>query len=142
MSAGTTMREDADRPPDPMGDQMPECFVDPGQGECPVCGLFDLLGRKWTLHIVWTLRERGAVRFNELKRQADGISPRVLSDRLDELAEQGLVERRAHDETPPRVEYELTEKGRDLDGVLAAYADWADRWDGWGPPEDGEAGCC
>lgn len=124
---------------EPMREDVPECFVDPSQGECPVCGLFDLLGRKWTLHLVWTLRQRGPTRFNELKRQAEGISPRVLSDRLDALRNQGLVRRVEHDETPPRVEYALTEKGRDLDGVLSAYADWADRWDGW---EDGaEDGC-
>lgn len=140
MSPATPMPERAQ--PDAMPEDVPACFVDPGQGECPVCGLFDLLGRKWTLHIVWTLRERGTVRFNQLKREADGISPRVLSDRLDELAEQGLVERTEHDETPPRVEYALTEKGRDLEGILAAYADWADRWDAWTPDGEDEADCC
>lgn len=123
-----------------MREDVPECFVDPGEGDCPVCGLFDLLGRKWTLHLVWTLRQEGSVRFNELKRRAEGISPRVLSDRLSELEDQGLVRRIEHDETPPRVEYALTEKGQDLDGVLAAYADWAQRWDGWGSADEDACG--
>jgi DNA-binding HxlR family transcriptional regulator len=113
------------------GDAMPDeeaCLTDPDRAECPVCGLIDLMGRKWTLHLVWTLREEGPMRFNELERQAEGISPRVLSDRLDELVGRGLVERRDHDETPPHVEYELTPKGEGLDEVLEAYRDWADTW--------------
>lgn len=105
-----------------------DCIVDPGQGECPICGLIDLLGRKWTLHLVWTIREEGSVRFNELKRRAEGISPRVLSDRLDQLAEQGLVDRIDHDTEPPHVEYRLTAKGEGLDEVFAAYLDWAEAW--------------
>jgi len=106
-------------------DEPEACLVDPGQGECPVCDLLDLFGRKWTLHLVWTLREEGSVRFNELKRRAEGISPRVLSDRLDELVEMGIVEREDHETDPPHVEYRLTAKGRDLDRVFDAYMDWA-----------------
>lgn len=128
---------EADAHRDTVSRDVPECLVDPGQEECPVCGLVDLLSRKWTMHLVWTIREDGPIRFNELKRRATGISPRVLSDRLSQLEDQGLVERMDHEETPPRVEYELTEKGRDLEDVLAAYADWAHRWEAW----DAEA-CC
>lgn len=105
------------------------CLVDPGQGGCPVCRMVELLGRKWTLHLVWTLREAGPVRFNELERRAEGISPRVLSDRLDQLVEEGLVERTDHGETPPRVEYELTEKGHDLEAALEGLLAWARRWE-------------
>lgn len=113
----------------------PECFIDPGSSECPVCGLVDLMGRKWTLHLLWALREEERIRFNELKRQAGDISPRVLTDRLNPLVEADLVERREHDETPPRVEYALTENGQGLDAVFRAYMDWADRFGPPGPPD-------
>lgn len=118
-----------------MPEELPACFVEPGQGECPICGVFDLFGRKWTLHLVWTLREERSVRFNELKRRAEGISPRVLSDRLEQLCEEGLVERIDHDTNPPHVAYELTEKGQDLDRVLEAYLAWAKRWSNEPVPE-------
>lgn len=105
-----------------------DCTVDPGQGECPVCGLFDIFGRKWTIHLLRVIDEEDGLRFNELKRRSEGISPRVLSDRLSELTEMDLLERIDYEEVPARVEYELTEKARGLDRIFDAYLAWADRW--------------
>lgn len=106
----------------------PSCLETPGDCSCYFCGLFELLGRKWTLHMVGFLAEEGTVRFNELKRMLDGISPRTLSDRLSELEEMGLIERIDHGTIPPKVEYRLTDKGRDLDRVYEAFLEWAEAW--------------
>lgn len=71
----------------------------------------------------------GTIRFNELKRKLEGISPRTLSDRLTELEEMGLIERIDHGTIPPKVEYRLTDKGRDLETVYQAFLEWANDWD-------------
>lgn len=106
-----------------------DCLETPGECTCYFCGLFDLLGRKWTLHMVGFLAEEGTVRFNELKRMLDGISPRTLSDRLSELEEIGLIERIDHGTIPPKVEYRLTQQGEDLERVFATFLAWAEDWD-------------
>src|SRR5690349_1993792 len=78
----------------------------------------DLLGRRWMLAIVWAAAEEGAVRFNEFKQALEGIPPRTLAQRLSELEEAGVLERRVlADVRPPLVEYQLTPAGRKL-GVL------------------------
>src|SRR5438270_9811962 len=84
-----------------------------------------LLGRRWTLAIVWAAAEAGAVRFNEFKMTLDGIPPRTLAARLAELEEAGVLERRVFDTRPPRVEYRLTEAGRRLRYVVEALNAWA-----------------
>src|SRR3954463_11396536 len=86
----------------------------------------DLLGRRWMLAILWAAAEEGAVRFNEFKQALEGIPPGTLAQRLSELEEAGVLERRVlPDSRPPRVEYQLTPSGRKL-GVLVdamrAYA--------------------
>ena len=80
----------------------------------------DLLGRRWALAILWASAEAGAVRFNEFKQALDGIPPRTLAARLNELEEAGVLERRVIDSRPPRVEYRLTEAGRRLRYVVEA----------------------
>jgi DNA-binding HxlR family transcriptional regulator len=80
----------------------------------------DLLGRRWALAILWASTEAGAVRFNEFKQTLDGIPPRTLAARLNELEEAGVLERRVFDTRPPRVEYRLTEAGRRLGYVVEA----------------------
>lgn len=69
---------------------------------------------KWIVEIMYILRVRGVLRFNELKDGLAGISGRTLSTRLKELEGRGLVHRELYDEMPIRVEYSLTEKGRDV----------------------------
>jgi DNA-binding HxlR family transcriptional regulator len=80
---------------------------------CPVCATADLICAKWTVLVIRDLAD-GCTRFCELERSLAGISPRTLSLRLRALEEQGVVERRTYPEVPPRVEYELTDKGRAL----------------------------
>src|SRR5918998_784898 len=95
-------------------------FVKHARGEgsstdrsCPVCATADVICAKWTILVIRDLAA-GRSRFCQLERSLDGISPRTLSLRLRELEEHGIVERRTFPEVPPRVEYELTEKGKAL----------------------------
>ena len=80
---------------------------------CPVCATADLVCAKWTILVIRDLAG-GCSRFCELERSLAGISPRTLSLRLRALEEEGIVERNTYPEVPPRVEYELTDKGRAL----------------------------
>jgi DNA-binding HxlR family transcriptional regulator len=86
----------------------------------------DLLGRRWMLAIVWAAAEEGAVRWNEFKQALEGIPPRTLAQRLAELEEAGVLERRVLPDTrPPRVEYRLTPAGRRLGALVDAMRAYA-----------------
>lgn len=85
----------------------------------------DLLGRRWMIAIVWAAAEEGAVRFNEFKMALEGIPPRTLAQRLGELEDAGVLERRVLDARPPRVEYRLTEAGRKLRVLVEAMRVYA-----------------
>ena len=86
-----------------------------------------LLGKRWTGLILDTMME-GPQRFCEMTAIVDGLSDRVLSDRLRELESEGVVERTVYPQIPVRVEYRLTEKGRDLRPVVQAIHTWAETW--------------
>jgi DNA-binding HxlR family transcriptional regulator len=81
--------------------------------DCAVAACAELIGAKWTAVILHDLSE-GPRRFTELEHACAGISPRTLADRLRTLEHEEIVVRRSYPELPPRVEYELTEKGRAL----------------------------
>lgn len=86
----------------------------------------DLLGRRWMLAILWAAAEEGAVRWNEFKQALEGIPPRTLAQRLAELEEAGVLERRVlADSRPPRVEYRLTPAGRRLGALVDAMRAYA-----------------
>jgi DNA-binding HxlR family transcriptional regulator len=85
----------------------------------------DLLGRRWVLQIVYAAARGGATRFNEFRQVLVGIPPRTLAQRLVELEEAGVLERRVVDARPPRVEYRLTPHGRRLTHVVEALQRWA-----------------
>jgi DNA-binding HxlR family transcriptional regulator len=86
----------------------------------------DLLGRRWMLAILWAAAEEGAVRFNEFKQALEGIPPRTLAQRLAELEEAGVLERRVlPDSRPPLVEYRLTSAGRKLRVLVDAMRAYA-----------------
>jgi DNA-binding HxlR family transcriptional regulator len=86
----------------------------------------DLLGRRWMLAILWAAAEEGAVRWNEFKQALEGIPPRTLAQRLAELEEAGVLERRVlADARPPRVEYQLTTAGRRLGALVDAMRAYA-----------------
>src|SRR2546421_6438312 len=86
---------------------------------CSVAACAEIIGAKWTALLVHDLSE-GARRFSELERSCPGISPRTLSERLRALEQDGIVVRRSYSESPPRVEYELTEKGAALLPIIGA----------------------
>jgi DNA-binding HxlR family transcriptional regulator len=87
----------------------------------------ELLGKRWTGLIIMVLMER-PLRFNEMAEQLAVVSDRMLSERLKELEAEGVIERRVYPETPVRVEYRLTEKGRALQPVVEAIGEWSHRW--------------
>jgi DNA-binding HxlR family transcriptional regulator len=95
------------------------------------------VGDKWTLLIVRDLAG-GPRRFVELQRVLPGISTEQLRSRLNRMVADGLLTRQRYREVPPRVDYELTERARDLLPVVGALGRWGYRW-AWGPPRPGEA---
>ena len=94
---------------------------------CAVAATSDLIGSKWTALIVHDLSE-GARRFTELERACTGISPRTLSERLHMLELEDIVARRSYPESPPRVEYELTDKGVALLPIIDAMSSFGHSW--------------
>ena len=99
----------------------------PVDSSCPVCRTADIVCGKWTLLLVRDLHE-GRSRFCELERSLAGISPRTLSLRLRALEEEGIVERHTYPAVPPRVEYELTEKGLALIPIIDDMRAYGERW--------------
>ncbi len=85
---------------------------------------FNQLSKKWTMPVIHAIGLRPSARFNELKRMIEGISAACLSDRLAELEKAGVIVRRVYPETPPRVEYSLTDKGLELRALLSGLVDW------------------
>jgi DNA-binding HxlR family transcriptional regulator len=95
--------------------------------ECAVAATAEIIATKWTPLIVHDLSE-GPRRFMELEHACPGISPRTLSERLDMLEAQGVLLRRSYPESPPRVEYELTEKGRGLLPIIREMRRFGRAW--------------
>lgn len=87
----------------------------------------DIVGKRWTALMLRALIS-GPRRFTEIKNYVPGLSDRLLSERLQELEEAGIVERRVLPQRPVLVEYALTPKGADLRQVVEALQTWADRW--------------
>lgn len=94
---------------------------------CSVAASAEIIGAKWTAVLVHDLSE-GARRFSELEHACVGISPRTLSERLRALEHEGIVVRRSYPERPPRVEYELTEKGEALLPIIDTMRDFGRDW--------------
>ena len=88
---------------------------------------FRLLGKRWSGPIIQVMLS-GPKRFKELSEAISGVSDRVLTERLKELEEAGILVRRVYPETPVRIEYELTEKGYDLREVMQATQRWGETW--------------
>lgn len=87
----------------------------------------ELVGRRWTGAILRALLS-GVSRFSDLSATVPGLSDRMLAERLKELEAEGILRRTVFPETPVRIEYALTEKGRDLEAVVRAVSVWGDRW--------------
>ena len=98
-----------------------------GGGTCAVAATAELIASKWTPLIVHDLSE-GPRRFMQLEHACPGISPRTLSERLHMLEETGICLRASYPESPPRVEYELTEKGRALVPIIESMREYGTEW--------------
>jgi DNA-binding HxlR family transcriptional regulator len=98
----------------------------PGTAGCPIAPVVDIVLSRWTTPILWQLNNRGRQRFNDLRALIDGITAKVLTQRLRQLERDGLISRTMYLEVPPRVEYEITDLGRSLAPVFAALVTWSD----------------
>jgi DNA-binding HxlR family transcriptional regulator len=96
--------------------------------ESPIERAMELIGDKYSFQIVYILYQFDRQRFVELEQQIAGISPRTLSARLKHLEKFRLINRHQYPTIPPKVEYELTEKGRDLAATLNTLESWVNRW--------------
>jgi DNA-binding HxlR family transcriptional regulator len=97
------------------------------KSSCSVAACAVIIGSKWTALLVHDLSE-GPRRFSELEHSCPGISPRTLSERLRALEHERIVERHSYPESPPRVEYELTEKGHALLPIIEAMREFGHEW--------------
>ena len=95
---------------------------------CAIVDVWEVLGRRWSLHILKNLSTKEVIRFNELKRALAGISSTVLAERLLELEREGLVTKKIYPEVPPRVEYSMTPQARELEVIIKELARWANKW--------------
>lgn len=90
---------------------------------CPVATTVQLIGSKWKLLILRNLLAR-PWRFNELKKNLEGISQKVLTDSLRSMEEDGIITRTVYPEVPPRVEYALSELGESMRPIIFAMEQW------------------
>jgi DNA-binding HxlR family transcriptional regulator len=96
-----------------------------GYGQiCPVAQTLDVIGERWTLLILRDLFRFGPRKFQDFETSLARIGPNTLSARLKRLEAGGIIEQRLYELHPPRAEYVLTEKGRELGPVLLAIRDW------------------
>lgn len=95
--------------------------------ECPVATTVQLIGSKWKLLIIRNLQMR-PWRFNELKKNLEGISQKVLTDSLRSMEEDGIIVRTVYPEIPPRVEYSLSKLGKSMKPILDAMEQWGNNY--------------
>lgn len=94
----------------------------------PLEKLLNEISGRWTMYILWILDTNGELRFGKLKRQVEGISTKVLTDRLRMLEKNGIICRHYEATIPPKVSYELTERGKELSKTLYQLCELATRW--------------
>ncbi|MBD5487012.1 MAG: helix-turn-helix transcriptional regulator [Lachnospiraceae bacterium] len=95
--------------------------------ECPVATTVSIIGSKWKLLIIRNLLAR-PWRFNELKKDLEGISQKVLTDSLRAMEDDGIITRTVYPEVPPRVEYALSELGESMRPILDAMQIWGEEY--------------
>jgi len=93
-----------------------------------MAGLLEVLARPWTMHILWALSTNGPTRFGALRRQIEGISSRVLTERLRLLEQKGFVYRDYEPTIPPSVTYGITKRMKDIQKVLGELDQLARKW--------------
>jgi DNA-binding HxlR family transcriptional regulator len=107
---------------------------------CAIAGLLEVLTRPWTMHILWALSTNGPMRFGVLKRNIEGISSRVLTERLRTLEDKGFVFRHYEPTIPPAVTYGITERMQDIEKVLGQLESLGRKWQGEGEGEGAKVG--
>lgn len=96
--------------------------------DCPVARTLSVIGSSWTCLILRDLLLHDARRYQDLQDSLDGIAPTTLTERLRTLEQHGIVERRFYSMSPPRAEYVLTSKGRDLGPIVGAMRNWGRKY--------------
>lgn len=96
---------------------------------CPLEGIITIISKKWAILVINILGHHENLRFKDLMNILEGISPKTLTDLLKELQKTGLVQRRSFPEIPPRVEYSLTDDGKELCEVIIPLVEWAEKRD-------------
>ncbi|WP_245697667.1 winged helix-turn-helix transcriptional regulator [Paenibacillus oryzae] len=94
---------------------------------CPATYAFQVIGGKWNLPILAILSENECIRYNELKRRLTGITGTALTNCLKELIDYGIVHREQYNEVPPRVEYSLTQSGKELVPLIESMVAWGQK---------------
>ncbi|WP_435120088.1 winged helix-turn-helix transcriptional regulator [Halolamina sp. C58] len=102
----------------------PTCDVD-GTCYCPLTGVIETLSRKYAMQLISIIGAHESLRFAEIEDHLPTASTTTLSRRLTEFQEAGLITRTQYDEIPPRVEYELTDNGREVSSRLEPLLEWA-----------------
>jgi DNA-binding HxlR family transcriptional regulator len=92
---------------------------------CPIEGVIDIISKKWTLFIINVLCNQGKLRFNNLMKELNGISPKTLADTLKQLQAEKIITRESFAEIPPRVEYSLSQDGAELGKAIMPLLRWA-----------------
>jgi DNA-binding HxlR family transcriptional regulator len=95
--------------------------------ECPVAGTLDIIGDRWAILILRDLFLHGARRFQDFEATLPGLTPSVLSARLKSLEGDAVIATRTYELHPPRLEYFLTAKGRELGPILRAMKSWGEK---------------
>lgn len=98
--------------------------------KCPVARSLDVIGDRWSLLILRDFFHFGRRRFQDFGQTLPGLTPSILSARLREFESQGVIESCLYAEHPPRLEYSLTQKGRDLGPILKALKTWGEKYAG------------
>ncbi len=92
---------------------------------CPIDGIIETISKKWSLLLVNEIGNHGSLRYNDLLEELKGISPSTLASMLKELQKEDILSRQAFNEIPPRVEYSLTNRGKELRIAIMPLLKWA-----------------
>lgn len=96
---------------------------------CPAEGIITIISKKWAVQVISALGHHDRLRFNDLMNTLEGVSPKSLTDLLKELQKEDLIQREAFSEIPPRVEYFLTDDGKELCAAVIPLIKWAEKRD-------------
>ncbi|MHB8163327.1 MAG: winged helix-turn-helix transcriptional regulator [Methanoregula sp.] len=96
---------------------------------CPLEGIINIIAKKWAILVISIIGHHGKIRFSDIMQRLEGISPKTLTDVLKDLRKENLIQRESFPEIPPRVEYSLTEDGKQLCEAVLPVIQWAEQRD-------------